>query len=149
MIDVLTEITIASPIEKVAQYAINPDNAPNWYVNIKSAKWKTPKPLTVGSQIIFKSRFLGRRLFYIYEVVELIPNQKLVMQTADGPFPMETTYTWVAVNDKGTRMTLRNTGNPSGFSKFLSPFMALIIRKTNKKDLKKIKAIIESKKEHL
>ena len=93
MVDVLTEITINKPLNRVSTYAANPDHAPEWYVNIHSAKWKTPRPLKLGSQIAFIASFLGRELSYVYEIVELVPGQKLVMKTADGPFPMETTYT--------------------------------------------------------
>jgi uncharacterized membrane protein len=145
MVDVLTDIIINRPLDKVANYAANPDNAPEWYVNIKSAVWKSPKPLTVGSQIAFKAQFLGRELAYTYEIVEYIPGQKLVMRTAEGPFPMETTYTWTAVDEGHTRMTLNNKGQPSGFSKLFAPLMATMMRKANTKDLKRIKEILESK----
>ncbi len=123
MVDVQTEITINKPLHVVAEYSMNPDNAPEWYVNIKSAEWLTSKPLTTGSQIAFKAEFLSKKLSYVYEVTELIPGRKMVMRTADGPFPMETTYTWEAIDKNTTKMTLRNRGNPSGFSKIFSPFM--------------------------
>jgi uncharacterized membrane protein len=143
MVDVVTEITINCPISQVSKYAENPDNAPEWYINIDSAEWRTSKPLTLGSQIAFNAKFLGRELAYVYEIVELIPGNKLVMKTAQGPFPMETIYTWQAINENQTRMSLRNKGNPTGFSKIISPFISSMMRKANMKDLKKIKEILE------
>ncbi len=139
MVDVFTEIVINKPVAEVAEYAANPDNAPEWYVNIKSAEWLSPKPLQVGSQVAFKAEFLGRQLAYVYEFAELDPGKKLVMRTADGPFPMETTYTWEVAGENATRMTLRNRGVPSGFSKLFAPFMAGTVKKEKKKNPKKKK----------
>jgi hypothetical protein len=144
MVDVFTEIYIKRPITLVSEYAANPDHAPEWYVNIDSAEWRTPKPLMVGSQISFKARFLGRDLAYVYQIVEYLPGKKLIMETANGPFPMKTIYTWHAINDNLTRMTLRNKGIPSGFSSIFAPFMSLMMKRANMKDLKKIKTILES-----
>jgi hypothetical protein len=90
---------------------------PAWYANIKRIEWKTSPPVTVGTQVAFVAHFLGRRLAYTYQVVEFIPGERLVMRTAEGPFPMETTYTWHTTADGGTRMTLRNRGTPTGFSR--------------------------------
>jgi uncharacterized membrane protein len=143
MVDVITDIIIERPLKQVSDYAMDPDNAPEWYVNIKSVERKTPGPLAVGSQIAFKAAFLGRRLEYVYEITELIPGQKLVMRTADGPFPMETTYVWRATDPQTTSMTLRNRGNPSGFSKWVAPFMAILMRKANTRDLLKLKSQLE------
>jgi uncharacterized protein YndB with AHSA1/START domain len=117
MVDVTTEILIAAPRKTVAEYAADPDNAPEWYQNIASARWETPRPLSVGSRIAFDAAFLGRQLSYTYEIVEFRPLEKLVMRTAQGPFPMQTTYTWTEVDGASTRMTLRNNGEPAGFSR--------------------------------
>ena len=142
-VDVSTEVVIRRPAEQVARYASDPDNVPSWYTNIKSVEWKTPPPLRIGSRIAFVAQFLGRRLAYTYEIVELIPETRLVMGTADGPFPMETTYTWEATADGGTRMTLRNRGTPKGFSMALAPFMRFAVRRANQKDLALLKAQLE------
>jgi len=127
----------------VADYAANPDNAPSWYANIKSAEWKSPPPLRIGSRVAFIAHFLGKRLAYTYEVAEYIPRERLVMRTAEGPFPMETTYTWEASVLGDTRMTLRNRGNPSGFSRWVAGFIAAAMRRANRSDLTRLKALLE------
>ena len=142
-VDVLTETTIDRSPDEVAAYSGDPTNAPEWYVNIKSVAWKTPPPLRVGSRLEFVAHFLGRRLAYTYEIVELVPDARLVMRTAEGPFPMETTYTWETTADGGTRMTLRNRGTPTGFSGLVAPFMARAVRSANRKDLAALKKLLD------
>src|SRR5882757_7869350 len=140
-VDVLTEIEINRPREEVASFAADPANTTAWYKNIKSVEWETPPPAVVGSRVRFHARFLGRPLEYTYEVLELEPGRRFVMSTAQGPFPMETTYTWEDSPDGGTRMTLRNRGQPSGFSKLAAPLMASAMRKANRKDLDQLKVV--------
>jgi uncharacterized membrane protein len=142
-VDVQSAIVIDRPISEVSRYAADPDNAPLWYVNIKSVEWVTPPPAQVGSRIAFVAHFLGRRLTYTYELVEFIPGVRLVMRTSEGPFPMETTYTWEPAGETSTRMALRNRGEPSGFSRIVAPFMAAAMRRANRKDLALLKAVIE------
>ncbi|CAN5675727.1 SRPBCC family protein [soil metagenome] len=142
MVDVLTRIEILCPIHEVSQFASNPDNAPAWYVNITSVTWRTARPLSVGSQIDFIAHFFGRTLSYTYEVIEMT-EKRFVMQTAQGPFPMQTTYEWESINSSTTRMTLENKGNPTGFSKIFAPFISLMMRNANNKDLKKLKQVLE------
>jgi len=141
-IDVTTEIEIARPRDAVSAFAADPDNATAWYEKIERVEWRTPPPLDEGSQLDFVARFLGRRLTYTYEIRELVAGERLVMGTSSGPFAMETTYAWADAGD-GTRMTLRNRGEPAGFAKLVAPFMAPAVRRANRKDLARLKAILE------
>jgi Polyketide cyclase / dehydrase and lipid transport len=143
-VDVSTDIEISCERAEVARFASDPDNAVSWYENIEAVEWKTPKPLAVGSRISFVARFLGRRLAYTYEVMTLIADERFVMATVAGPFPMETTYTWSDTPGGGTRMTLRNRGEPVGFTKVAAPVMATAMRRANRRDLAQLKEILES-----
>lgn len=145
MVDVHVETVINRPPDHVAAYAGNPDNAPEWYSNIKSVQWHTQPPMTVGSKLAFSARFLGRTLDYVYEIIELSPGQRLVMRTAQGPFPMQTTYAWTPEGQASTRMVLRNTGSPAGFSKIAGAVMAPMMRRAMRKDLRKLKELLESR----
>jgi uncharacterized membrane protein len=142
-VDVQTSTVIARPCAEVSAFASNPDNAPRWYENIRSVRWVTDPPLRVGSRIAFVAHFLGRELSYTYEVMELVPDRRFVMRTAEGPFPMETSYEWEATGPSSTRMVLRNRGEPRGFSVMVAPFMAWTMRRANTKDLAALQALLE------
>lgn len=144
-VDVSTAVTIDRPVAVVADYAADPDRAPEWYANIDSVEWRTPPPCAAGSLLTFHARFLGRSLAYTYEVVELVPRERLVMRTAEGPFPMETTYTWAPEGPDRTRMTLRNRGEPAGFARATAPLVAPAMRRANRHDLARLKVILEAR----
>jgi uncharacterized membrane protein len=143
-VDVVTEVVIHEVPAVVAAYAGDPTNAPEWYTNIESVQWLTEPPVVVGSRTTFVAHFLGRRLTYTYEIVELVPGERLVMRTAEGPFPMETTYTWQSHGSGATRMTLRNRGEPGGFMRIAAPVMATAMRRANQQDLAALKKRLET-----
>ena len=136
-VDVVSEIEIEASVREVSMYAADPDNAPNWF------EWVTQPPVELGSKMRFVAHFLGRRLEYTYEVVEYKAGRRLVMRTAEGPFPMETTYVWEKLPGDRTRMTLRNRGEPKGFSKLMAPLMRGAMKKANEADLRALKSLFE------
>jgi uncharacterized membrane protein len=143
VVDVRTEIEIERPRDEVAEYASNPDNATAWYENIKSVRWNSAKRLEVGARIVFVAQFLGQQVDYVYEEKDLVPGERFVMATAEGPFPMETTYTWEDTKGGGTKMALRNRGDPSGFSRLAKPLLVGAMRRATRKDLRRLKALLE------
>ena len=143
-IDVVTKIEIERPREEVSAFAADPANAMAWYKNIKAVEWETPPPAVVGSRLRFRAQFLGRTLNYTYEIRAIEAGRSFVMATAQGPFPMETTYSWDDMASGATRMMLRNRGEPSGFAAVTAPVMACAMRKANEADLRRLKALLES-----
>jgi hypothetical protein len=91
----------------------------------------------------FVACFLGKRLAYTYEVFDGVPDKRMVMRTTEGPFPMETTYTRESADDGHTRMTLRNRGEPRGFTKMVAPLMASSMRRAKAKDQARLKSLLE------
>jgi uncharacterized protein YndB with AHSA1/START domain len=142
-VDVLTSVEIDRPRAEVFAFAADPANATAWYKNIRAVEWETQPPAAVGSRLRFSARFLGRSLEYTYEVLEVEAGSRFVMATAAGPFPMETTYTFADAEGGGTRMELRNRGEPSGFAAVTAPVMAGAMRRANEADLRRLKALLE------
>jgi uncharacterized protein YndB with AHSA1/START domain len=143
VLDVVSEIVIGRPRAEVAAYACDPDNIRAWYANVAAVEWRSEPPLAAGSRIAFVARFLGSRLEYTYEIRELVPGERLVMSTDDGPFAMETTYEWSDAGPGATRMTLRNRGDRGGFAKAATRLIAVAVRRANRKDLRRLKQLLE------
>jgi uncharacterized membrane protein len=133
--DVVTDIEIDRPRSEVADYVSNPDNATTWYQNITKVEWKSPRPLEVGSKVAFEAQFMGQKLEYTYEITEYVPGEWLVMSTASGPFQMETSYKFADTPSGRTKMELRNRAH--------DPAMASAIERENRKDLARLKSILE------
>ena len=144
-VDVTTTIVIERPIAEVSAYAGDPSNAPEWYQRIASAEWQTDPPITLGSRIRFDARFLGRHLAYTYEVIEYTPGEQVAMRTTQGPFPMDTTYTWRPVGDRVTHMTLRNHGGPNGLARLAAPLLTIAMRRAMRQDLDRLKQLLEAR----
>lgn len=143
MVNIQTIIEINKPVDLVSTYTANPDNAPEWCEKIKSTSHLTPLPIEVGSKFELVRYSLRRKVKFIYEVIEFIPNNILILQTKQGPFPMETTYSWEKVSENRTKMILTNTANPKGLGRLFAPFLTNRISKENVKDLKKLRRILE------
>lgn len=143
MVDVSTEIIINLPKEKVVEFASDPRNVPNWCTHIKSVEWNNEAPLRAGAKLVFNEQVMRRRKQHVYEVVEIIPGQKVIMKSHSNGMRMETTVAWQAISENTTCMTLRNRGVPIAFSKSIAPLLKLAIRKASRRNLKQLKRMLE------
>ena len=140
---VTSAIVIDRPRSEVAAFATDPSRAREWYSDVRDVRWNR-KPVAVGSRLAFVAAFLGREADYVYEVTEIVPDERFVMSRAEGPFPMETAYAWEDTSGGGTRMTMQNSGHPSGLALLLVPFLRSAMRRAGRKDLHRLKSILES-----
>lgn len=145
MVNVKTAVTIHCRKIRIWEYVSDPDTAPEWYSNIHSVSWGTSKPARLGSQVSFTARFMGRTLSYVYEIVEWVPLEHLKMKSVSGPFPMTTRYSFRSLDEQTTRVTIQNTGGPKGLSRLFSRFIAWMMKRANRKDLKRLKELLEEK----
>ena len=72
-----------------------------------------------------------------------MPVDVLCEITIGLPCPQVTTYTFAPAGERSTRMTLRNKGEPSGFATLVAPLMAAAMGRANRKDLLKLKTLLE------
>jgi uncharacterized membrane protein len=142
-VDVTNEILIERAPGIVSAYVSDPSNAPTWHDHIKSAMWTSEPIAHVGSRIAIVVELLGRKFEFTYEIVEFTPGEKLMMRSIEGPFPMETVYSFEETRDGHTRMTMRNHGEPAGVSKLMTPMIVTTMRHAGEKDLAKLKDILE------
>jgi carbon monoxide dehydrogenase subunit G len=142
-VDVEVETEIARPRETVAGYLFDWRNDTAWIGGISEARRIDGGDFGVGVRVARVARFLGKRIEYVNEVVELDPGHRLVMRSVQGPFPMRITYE-VDDADGGTRVRLRNEGDASRAYRLAGPLLARAVRRATQRDLDRLKRILES-----
>lgn len=118
-------------------------NDPVWIGGIKEAHLVTAEPFGVGSRVERVAKFLGKRVEYVNEVVELEPDARLVMRSVKSPFPMVVTYELVEVGG-ATEAVIRVQGEPSGFYRLAGPLVSPGVRRAVSGDLRRLKRTLEA-----
>jgi Polyketide cyclase / dehydrase and lipid transport len=142
VIDVSSHIQIRLPREEVGAFTLNLDNARKWVGSLRSVEWITPPPLAVRSRIGLVTEVFGRRVKVGYEIVSLVPAERLVMR-AERPFPMEMRYILESLTAASTRITVRGRADLGGFLNCFAPMIAGPLRESYRDDLLRLKKILE------
>jgi uncharacterized protein YndB with AHSA1/START domain len=141
-IDVKAEAEIERPPADVAAFAMEAENDPRWIGGISSARRLTPPPTGIGTRVERVASFMGRRIDYVMDVVELVPNERIVLKSVKAPFPMRVTYEFVPRGGK-TLASVHVEGEPAGFYRVAGGLMAPAVKKNLIGDLKRLKSIVE------
>lgn len=140
-VDVTAETTIRRPRDEVASFVMDADNDTKWIGGIKSVR-VLDAPVRQGSKVERVASFLGRKVHYVNEVVELVPAERLVMRSVKSPFPMRVTYVFSDAPG-GTLASVRVEGDASGFYKVAGPLMGTMVKRNITRDMASLRAHLE------
>ncbi len=141
-LDITAETTIAASRDRVAAYAMDPQNDPVWIGGIKRVEVLGTGPIEKGSTVRRLASFMGKRIEYVMEVVELEPGRRLSMHAIRSPIPMDVTYSFEDTPE-GTVARIRVEGEPTGAYRLAGPFTPSMVRRPVAGDLKRLKRIME------
>jgi hypothetical protein len=144
VLDVEQRIAIKRPRTEVAAFAMEAENDTHWISGISSARRLTEPPTNVGTRVERVASFLGKRIVYVMEVIELEPERRIVMRSIKSPFPMLVTYSFDG-NDSTTTARVRVQGEPGRVYKIAGPLMASAVRRSLGRDLKSLRDLMESR----
>jgi hypothetical protein len=128
----------------VWDYLADPVNDVTWTSGLLEARPLTEGPYAPGFRVERVSQFLGRRLTYTIEVKDVVPGERVEMETTAGPFPIRVTYALEPV-EGGTRFSIRNRGEPSGFFALTGPLLAAAVRRQVQLDVETLRDVLESR----
>lgn len=142
-LDVISSAVVRRTPADVFQFLCRPENDLLWTSGLIEAKVLTAGPFGTGTRIERVSKFLGRRMTYTIDVTEIVEDERIEMTTSAGPFPIQVTYLLEPV-DGGTRFSIRNRGEPSGFFALTGPLLAVAVRRQVQLDVETLADILAS-----
>lgn len=142
-VDVTVEQEIARPRDYVAGFASEPANDTLWITALDSARKLTDGEVGAGTRVERVASFLGRRMEYVNEIVELDPGRRLHMRSVKAPFPLTVTYEWED-SSGGTVMRIHTAGEGSSFYRLAGPVLSTAVRRGVRKDLRELKRVLEA-----
>jgi hypothetical protein len=139
--DVTSSTVIPRPVADVWAYLVDPANDVTWTSGLLEARPLTEGGLRPGARVERVSKFLGRRMTYTIDVIEVDEGRSIRMKTSAGPFPIEVTYL-LEPADGGTRFSIRNQGEPSGFFALTGPLLAAAVRRQVQLDVETLRDLL-------
>lgn len=154
--DVTVRTVYEAPRDLVASIAGDPAQAARWFGNVRYVRWHAEPGVTVGACVDLVSQQLGRELAYTYEIVDIVPGERLVMRS-ERPFRVETSLTWWDEEPAPaeehlperprTGMALRNAGWPAGMTTLGSGAVTLGMKRAMRRDLERLRLVLREEQD--
>lgn len=144
MIEVKTSVVINQPIEKVFEFVTKPENDIKWYVGLRSWDHTPDEPAGVGSTSQSKIRFLGIGVEVTWEVVGYDPPSKIEIKTIEGPVDIEAAYTFEALAEGQTKVTVEGEGDLHGIFDLAEPLVERIAQRQWANSFENLKDLLEA-----
>ncbi len=138
-------IVIDRPQEDVFQFSSDPANVPRYSPSIVRYEQVDEGPLELGSRISGSIKVAGKRLDFLYEIVEFEPPRRFSAKTIESPIPFRVTI-WSDPLNGGTLLEwLTETDQFGGFfGKLAEPVVVGIYARELRADLARLKALVET-----
>lgn len=143
-VNITVHSDIQAPAAAVFAYVTEIGNDPVWTSGLLEARQVSEGTYGPGTRFERVSKFLGRRMTYVIDVVEVEAGRRVLMRTSSGPFPMEITYTVDPLGPEQTRFSIQAKGDPGGFFSLMGPLLNRQVARQIQLDVDTLKEVLEA-----
>jgi hypothetical protein len=143
MVSVTESILMDCPADEVFAFIGNYEHDPQWRAGVFEMQHDPPGKARVGTKTHEVMRFMGQKMVNHAVVVEYEMGHKTAFRTISSALSASG-YRLVEQQGQQTRFTYHAQSELSGLYKWLSPFIVWTFRRRVKRDLKRLKEIVES-----
>lgn len=143
MVNVETSVLINQPIEKVFEFVTTPENDAQWYIGVESRDHTPGEPAGVGSTSQSTMRFLGVEVTVTWEVTEYEPPTKIEVKSIEGPVSIEAEYTFEAITEGQTKVTVEGEADVAGLFSLAEPLVERMAQRQWEASFENLKDVLE------
>ena len=143
MVTAKTSVDIDRPADEVFRFVSELPNNPRWQRGMRACRWTSDPPHGVGSTYEQEARFLGKDVRNSFRVTALDPGRRIIFESTGGSFPLAVTRTVAPLGAGRCRFTEAVEGDARGYYRVADPVLQLLVRASIKRDLPRLKALLE------
>jgi len=143
MVEVEASVLINQPIDEVFEFVTTPENDARWYIGVESRDHTPGEPAGVGSTSMSEIRFLGVPVEVVWEVVEYEAPTRIGVKSVKGPVSVESGYTFEAVGEKQTKVTVHGVADVGEIFSLADPLIERMAQRQWEASFENLKDVLE------